>query len=326
MSNGELVRAFMYPHRSQNEFLDLNKKALKKLGYDVRETNLDFVKFLISSPKKAIVILNWVEDRVYGRSYKRVVQYFLKMIALVIFSKIFAKKTVWVKHNFKPHNSAGSMKRFKFICGLYSFLKIRPVALEEYYSTPALIHPLYKNDKTILKNLGLNKKYDNDVIFFGGIKPYKNLDLVLQDWPLSLSLKIVGKCSDASYINKLNSIIIERRLNVTWDNRFVSRCELDDLLNVSKFVLLPHAEGTMISSGSFYHAIGEGCNILTNDSIFGREKSKRHSFVHVMDIKSLSNDILEGIFVSRDKVLEEVVSCYGEEKVVSAWELILASS
>lgn len=326
MSHGELTQAFMYPHRSQNEFLDLNKKALRKLGYDVRPTNFDFVKFLIASPKQAIVILNWVEDRVYGRSYKRVVQYFVKMIALVIFSKVFAKKTVWIKHNFKPHNSTASMKRFKFICGLYSFLKIKPVALEEYFDTPALIHPLYKTDNALLENIGSSKDYENDVIFFGGIKPYKNLDLVLRHWPHSLSLNIVGKCSDASYTGKLNSIIVERRLNVTWDNRFVSRDELDDLLKVSKFVLLPHSDGTMISSGSFYHAIGEGCNVLTNDSAFGKDKRERHSFVHVMDIKSLSRDILDDIFVPRDKVIEEVISCYGEDKVIDAWKVVLTSS
>lgn len=325
MSHGELTQVFMYPRKSQNEFLELNKKALEKLGYDVKPTNFDFVKFLLISPKQAVVILNWVEDRVYGRSYKRVIQYFVKMIALVIFSKVFAKKTVWVKHNFKPHNSTGSMKRFKFICGLFSFLRIKPFALEEYFGSPALIHPLYKTDNNILESSGLINEYENDVIFFGGIKPYKNLDAVLQDWPCSLSLKIVGKCSDASYTSLLNSIIVDRCLNVTWDNRFVSRNELDDLLKVSKFVLLPHSEGTMISSGSFYHAVGEGCNILTNNSAFGREKSGRHSFVHILDIKRLSKDLLDDIFVSRSEVLKEVVSCYGENKVVNAWKVVLAS-
>ena len=81
----------------------------------------------------------------------------------------------------------------------------------------------------------------------------------------------------------------------------------------------------MISSGSFYHAVGEGCNILTNNSAFGREKSERHSFVHIIDIKHLSKNLLQDIFVSRGEVLEEVVSFYGEDKVINAWKVVLAS-
>ena len=191
MSDKNVKQVFMYPHRSQNDFLDLNKKALNKLGYNVQPTDVNFVRYLATKPKQGIVILNWVEDRVYGRSYKRVVQYFIKMIALVIFSKLFAKHVVWIKHNYRPHNSSGSIKRFKFICGLYSLLKIKPVSLEKYFSSPSLVHPLYKPDTELQKDLEIgDQKYTNDILFFGGIKPYKNLDLVLLNWPVSLSLTI----------------------------------------------------------------------------------------------------------------------------------------
>jgi len=327
MSDKNVKQVFMYPHRSQNDFLDLNKKALNKLGYNVQPTDVNFVRYLATKPKQGIVILNWVEDRVYGRSYKRVVQYFFKMIALVIFSKLFAKHVVWIKHNYRPHNSSGSIKRFKFICGLYSLLKIKPVSLEKYFSSPSLVHPLYKPDTELQKDLEIgDQKYTNDILFFGGIKPYKNLDLVLLNWPVSLSLTIAGKCSDPVYTQKLNSIIRERELSITWDNRFLSDSELNELLQSSRFVLLPHSDGTMISSGSFYHAIGEGCNILINESEFGRVKSEQHAFVHLTDVKSLSTEKLESIFMPKRKVLKEVIACYGEDKVIDAWKIILANA
>ncbi|AUI82186.1 glycosyltransferase family protein [Alteromonas macleodii] len=327
MTQQDVKKAFMYPPRSQNEFLELNKNALNKIGYDVQPTDLAFVKYMLASPRKAVVILNWVEDRVYGRSYKTAIQYFFKMIALVVFSKFFAKKVVWIKHNFKPHNSSGSTKRFTFLCRLFGLLGIPPVSLESYFKSPSLVHPLYKSDEKLVKHMQCGESQaTNDVLFFGGIKPYKNLHLVLNEWPVSLPLKIAGKCSDPVYKEELESIISKRGLKVAWDNRFLSGEELNELLEASKFVLLPHSDGTMISSGSFYHAIGEGCNILTNESEFGREKSKHHSFVHLIDIKGISERTLKEIYVPKYKVLKEVLSHYGEDKVVDAWKVILAGA
>lgn len=324
MKQESMQKAFMYPPRSQNEFLDLNKKALQKLGYDVQPTDLTFIKYLLTHPKKAIVILNWVEDRVYGRTYKTTVQYFLKMILLVIFSKICAKKVIWVKHNFRPHNSKGSTKRFDFLCKLYSLLNIPPISLESYFSSPSLIHPLYKSNNELIEDVKATEQDSTiDVLFFGGIKPYKNLDKVLLDWPSSIPLKIAGKCSDPTYTEMLEKIINERSLNVDWDNRFLSSDELNEMLKASKFVLLPHSDNTMISSGSFYHAIGEGCNVLVNASQFGKVKSEQHSFVHLVDIGKISKNMLRTRFVSKKEVRKEVLACYGENRVVEAWNMVL---
>lgn len=324
MKQESMQKAFMYPPRSQNEFLDLNKKALRKLGYDVKPTDLTFIKYLLIHPKKAIVILNWVEDRVYGRSYKTTVQYFFKMILLVVFSKICAKKVIWIKHNFRPHNSKGSTKRFDFLCKLYSQLNIPPISLESYFSSPSLIHPLYKSNNELIEGVKATEQESTiDVLFFGGIKPYKNLDKVLLDWPSSIPLKIAGKCSDSTYTEMLEKIIEERSLNVDWDNRFLSSDELNEMLRASKFVLLPHSDNTMISSGSFYHAIGEGCNVLVNASLFGKVKSEQHSFVHLVDIGKISKDMLRTLFVSKKEVRKEVLACYGENRVVEAWNTVL---
>ena len=81
----------------------------------------------------------------------------------------------------------------------------------------------------------------------------------------------------------------------------------------------------MISSGSFYHAIGEGCNVLINESEFGRVKNGQHSFVHLVDTSNLSEKKLQSMFVPKREVLEEVIACYGEDKVVNAWKVILST-
>ncbi|MCQ8847223.1 hypothetical protein NQT74_01340 [Alteromonas stellipolaris] len=321
------TKVYLYPSRSQNEFLALNQGALEKLGYSVKKVNKAFLLDLLSMKKDAIVVLNWVEDRVYGRTYRTVFQYFLKMIALIIFSKLFAKQVVWVRHNFKPHNGSSTNFRYKFLCGLFKLCGIPPTPLEEYYSKPSLVHPLYKNDHKLKLDIVYAKKSIDSrshlVVFFGAVKRYKNLHEILDTWPKDVSLKIAGKSSDIEYTNFLNEKINKRDLRVEWENKFLSDEELNQILSNAKFVLLPHADSTMISSGSFYHAIGEGCNIITNESRFGRTKSNLHSFVSIYDSTSISLSYLNQICLKRESVMQEAMDNYGELRVINAWQKIL---
>jgi beta-1,4-mannosyltransferase len=320
-------KVYLYPSRSQNDFLDLNRQALRKLDYTIENIDKAFVRDLLSMRRESIVVLNWVEDRVYGRTYRTVFQYFFKMVALIIFSRAFAKKVIWVRHNYKPHNGTKYNLRYKFLCGLFKLSGIKATPLENYYSEPSLVHPLYKTDSILKNDIAESQKNgeqrDNFVVFFGAVKRYKNLHVVLDTWPVDVPLKIAGKCSDTEYEEFINLKIKARGLAVEWDNRFLSNAELNSTLANSKFVLLPHADSTMISSGSFYHAIGEGCNIITTESQFGSFKSKNHNFVSIYDPTLISSNHLTEICSRRHEVMTGALESYGEQKVIEAWRKIL---
>ncbi|MEM5498186.1 hypothetical protein WNY77_12325 [Paraglaciecola mesophila] len=324
------MKLYLYPSRSQNEFLALNKKALGELGYTVKPVNKAFIRDLLSMKKDAIVVLHWVEDRVYGRTYRTVFQYFFKMVALIIFAGIFAKKVIWVRHNFQPHNGSKTNYRYRFLCWLYKFMGIKAVSLEEYYSTPALLHPLYKKDVQLQEEIDnpdiIEPEKSHLVVFFGAVKRYKNLHKILDTWPQHVPLKIAGRCSDQEYEKFLLKKIAQLGLNVVWDNVFLSDEALSDVLKNTRFVLLPHADNTMISSGSFYHAIGEGCNVLTNSSRFGLAKSEQHGFVNIYDPNAMSEAYLTSIHQDRTKVMHDALSSYGQRQVLSAWRNVLAVS
>jgi len=231
---------------------------------------------------------------------------------------------IWVRHNFKPHNAKGSRKRYNFILFLYKTLGITEVSLEDYYSTPSLTHPLYISNQEIQKKIDepSNDKLKYDVIFFGTIKRYKNLHNLLQDWPASIEIKIAGRCADTEYKAELLEIIKYRKLNVIWEEKFLSDEELNELLEQSRFVLLPHADETMISSGTFYHAISYGCNILVTESKFGLQKSSEHGFVHIYRPEKLSKRRLDSIFVTKQDVYAEALKHFGQESVVASWKKI----
>ncbi|GAC32253.1 glycosyltransferase family protein [Paraglaciecola polaris] len=324
------MNLYIYPTRSKNKFLELNKDALRSLDFPVKKIDHSFVFDLLRFKKDSIVVLNWVEDRVYGRSYKTVCQYFFKMVALIIFAKLFAKKVIWVRHNFQPHNGSKTNYRYKFLCGLYKVMGIKATSLEAYCSKPSLLHPLYKKDATLIadinKPLLIDEKRDYLVAFFGTVKPYKNLHDVLDTWPKDIPLKIAGRCSDADYNSLLQEKVGRRGLQVQWLNKFLHNDELDDLLKKTQFVLLPHADSTVISSGAFYHAIGQGCNIIASDTKFGRAKASQHQFVTIFDPAVTSRKYLNAIYVDRTQVMREALACYGEKQVSAAWANVLTSN
>jgi glycosyltransferase involved in cell wall biosynthesis len=326
----EFMKLYLYPSRSQNEFLELNRQALRELGYEVKPVNRAFITDLLRRKKDATVVLHWVEDRVYGRTYRTVFQYFFKIIALIIFSGLFAEKVVWVRHNFQPHNGSKHNYRYRFLCWLYKLMSVKAIPLEGYYSSPSLLHPLYKKDSELQAQIeqpeSLEPQKSNLVVFFGAVKKYKNLHQILDTWPKHIPLKIAGRCTDTEYQSFLLNKITQLGLNVVWDNVFLSDEELNDVLKNTKFVLLPHADNTMISSGSFYHAIGEGCNVLTNSSRFGLAKSKQHGFVSIYDPKVISEAYLNSIYQDRTKVMHDALSSYGQRQVLSAWRNVLAVS
>lgn len=321
------MKLYLFPPRSKNEFLNINIKKLESLDFIVQKTDMSFVGELLKLKRDSIVVLNWAEDRVYGHSYKRFIFAFLKMFSMILFSKLFAKKVVWVRHNFAPHDGSTRHYRYKSLCALYSLLNIKPIALEPYYSTPSLVHPLYKSDAQIKLDIESAKKIncppDNMVVFFGAVKRYKNLHQMLDSWPKNVPLKIAGYCDDPAYQKLLENKISENQLNVDWLNKFLSLDELNTTLQNAKFVLLPHASNTMISSGSFYHAIGEGCNVITNTSEFGNFKRQQHKFVSLYDPSILTAAYLNDIYVDRASVMQEALSYYGESNVVDAWRTLL---
>ncbi|WP_166424097.1 hypothetical protein [Paraglaciecola sp. 20A4] len=323
------MNVYFYPTRSKNKFLDLNTALLGSMNYSVKKVDVSFIIDLLRFKKDSVVVLNWVEDRVYGRSYKTVFQYFFNMVALIVFSKLLAKKVIWIRHNFLPHNGTKTNYRYKFICGLYKRMGIKPVALENYYSSPALVHPLYKSDAALIEAINMSESLDQrlkpSVLFFGAVKPYKNLHDILDTWPKDLPLTIAGRCSDSVYKALLVEKIDRRELQVQWINKFLHTEELNDLLKQIQFVLLPHADSTVISSGAFYHAIGEGCNIIANDTHFGRAKASQHKFVSILDPSIISHEYLTAIYQDRAQVMREALACYGEKQVSEAWTNVLSS-
>lgn len=320
-----MKKVFFVPYTHLNEYVDINKRALSDAGYEVVPLNL---KNAVSSiGKKYSIIVNWLEDRPYGSnfSFRVKITTTIKCLAIIIFGAFFCSKRVWIKHNFKPHNSNGSFRCYKFISATLRTLKYRKLTLEKY-AGGGMFHPLYCPDDILRKkSIDLNtQKFE--YLIFGAVKKYKGIHNILLFWPSDKSLKILGKCSSKSYRDEILSIIKNRELQVEWRDEYLSDEDLNYEISKAHFVVISHLDNTMISSGTFYHAVSYGCNIISLKSSFSIQKKKEHEFVHLLTDKEKDFDEFESDFVEKECVKKQVLKCYSRSYLSKRWQEILSDN
>lgn len=318
-----MKKVFFVPYNHMNEYVEINKNALSEAGYDVIPLNLR--NSLRHFRSKKAIIVNWLEDRPYGSTFSARVKFttFLKCLFILIYGATFCSPKLWVRHNFKPHNAVGSYLYFKIITSMLRLFKYKELTLEKY-TNGELFHPLYLPDERLFPNGREFSKTEFDYLIFGAIKKYKGIHNLLLTWPQDRFLKIIGKCNDENYKEQILDIINRRKLKVTWRNEFLLEEELNEELSKARFVVISHSDNTMISSGSFYHAISFGCNIISLRSNFSIQKSKEHGFVHLIDGTQCDLEMIEDKYVEKEKVIEEVLNTYSRRRLSTKWHQILS--
>ena len=316
-------KAFFVPYTHMNEYVEINKSALLEAGYEVIPLSLknSLSTFRIKTP----IILNWLEDRPYGSTFNARVKFttFLKCIFVVIYGAISCSPKIWIRHNFKPHNATGNYRYFKIITSMLRFFRYREVSLEKY-TNGDLFHPLYMPDEKLNKKVSAVETPEFKYLIFGAIKKYKGIHNLLSVWPQDKTLTIAGKCNDEIYEKETLDIIAKRELRVDWRNGYLSDVELNEELSKAHFVIISHSDNTMISSGSFYHAISFGCNIISLKSNFSIQKNKEHDFVHLIDGSQGELHQIEGKYVEKEKVIVDAINSYSRKKLSKKWHQILS--
>ncbi len=316
------MKIVFVPFKHNNDYIEINKEAISTLG--LRPVPFSLKALFESSIRRYPLVLNWVEDKPYGSHLSGSQRFttFLKCILLVVMGAFFFSRTISVRHNFKPHNIEGKGLYFTFLRGLMYKLGYKVVSLEEYEGG-GLHHPLYLDDEKMEVPIEPCGSEPFSYMFFGAIKPYKGVDVFLKTWPSDRYLKILGKCNDREYEKVLHKIILERGLKITWENSFLPIERLNKELSVTNFVIMNHLDNTMISSGSFYHAISFGCNIIAAPSKFITGKGEQHQFVHIYGDLNVDLPKFEAAYVCKNKVRKEAKSRYSRQKLSEKWRQLL---
>lgn len=353
---------YYFPFNHVNRYVELSKHSLSELGYQVKSYRKLYSIANLCKRKHNTVLLNWFEDRPYRKSLSPAKQYLelLRTLLAIIMMPLFCRRVIWIRHNYLPHNLADGLTHnlpsglaqnadqsppdngdvvvkqplsHRLSCYLLGRLASEVVCMEKTpFATATVPHPLYRTDVQIEQAIsatqsigqGVSDDLQLDYVFFGCIKPYKKVHELLECWPVALRLDLLGYCADKHYAQQLNDIIVRRDLLVRWQNKYVDDQVLNHVLGKTRYVIMPHQDDSMISSGTFYHGASYGTNFLCFASKFASEKKQQHPFVHLVDKTRLEQDLASINYMPRTQVIAQSLSCYGQTAQQQAWQKLLA--
>jgi glycosyltransferase involved in cell wall biosynthesis len=178
----------------------------------------------------------------------------------LILLKLLRYRLIWTAHNLLPHERTSLNDRLLMKMLLLLSDKVIVHSDIQLPTNKKIIIPhgnyinFYPN---VVTKHEARKKLDvqqNDFVFlfFGHIKPYKGVELLLNSFQkiqkTNMKLLIVGDCKDPQYLDLLNKKT-DKLTNVTIIQSFIASDEVQYYFNAADTVVLPFKEVT--TSGSF---------------------------------------------------------------------------
>ena len=256
-----------FPFENQaNRYINISKTCIENAGNYV----FDFSKINSKNVDNIdCVILNWYESASHRTAAKNIYEIASKIKKINLLKKKHVK-IIYTFHNKAQHDTRN--KLMKKICDrFYKWLlqnSNRIIVLsddskkylssylskEEINDKCFLIpHPNYiEHELNKDQTKSLNKNFK--LLFFGQIRPYKNIeiliDVVRELDKLPIRLKIAGSERDRIYTNSLLKKIKPDDKNIEFEFRFFHEEELNKLFNESSVTVLPYDLRSSMNSGT----------------------------------------------------------------------------
>jgi beta-1,4-mannosyltransferase len=304
-------------------YLAGNRKIWQLLGYRTRDLMPAVGWGWLAGRSGRIVVLNWFEDYMLVNQRPLGLR-LLRALALLLLVRVGARRVLWVRHNFRPLALPGRPWPHAVLIRCLGRLCDQVIT---HRPVPGLRSVVLPHTLPEVEPAGVHvAERDIEFLWFGQVRRYKALQDLLGQWPAGRRLVVLGRSQDEALSAEINGIIRRRGLAVAWDNRFIEGHELNAALRRTRFVVIWHAEQSMIVSGVFYHAIGFGANVLIRDGEFARHVASKHRFVHTYAEGSLPARLDALVPVPADDVAAQAAQAYGTERCKAAWQAALENT
>jgi beta-1,4-mannosyltransferase len=301
-------------------YLAGNQKIWRLLGYQTQDLMPAVGWRWLAGRRGRIVVLNWFEDYMLVNPRPMGLR-LLRALALLLLVRVGAGRVLWVRHNFRPLSLPGRPWAHSILIRCLGRLCDQVITHRPVPGLVSLVlpHTLPEVEPVCVRVA----ERDIEFLWFGQVRRYKALQELLAQWPAERRLVVLGRSQDEPLSAQINEIIQRRGLAVTWDNRFIEAAELNDALRRTRFVVIWHAEQSMIVSGVFYHAVGFGANVLIRDGEFARHVASKHRFVHTCVEGNLPARLDALVPVPAGEVIAQAAQAYGTERCKAAWQAAL---
>lgn len=228
------------------------------------------------------IVLNWFEDRLDIKSW-----------ALLLFYRLSRIKVIWVFHNNKSHVNDDSWIMTVKMIGmtlvssdiiLHSnhsreyLKKFNPYIMKKTRFIPHINYCDNYTDtqKDYRQSLGFK---NNDIVFmfFGFLKAYKNVELLIQAFKeiasQNIKLLIVGEASDNRYAKNIRQLC-EGNSNIILHIKYVNSRDVYTYFNTCDVLVLPYYKNLSLNSGAMISAFSCGKSVIIPDIAMAKDMSK----------------------------------------------------
>ncbi|WP_434111016.1 glycosyltransferase [Paraburkholderia caffeinilytica] len=289
-------RVMMCPFTNPtNRYIQIQKDLYSSIGYEVVPLS---IKGLLNGGFSQllkpgnILVFHWLEYRPFKRD-KGTARLSLPGSLLFAFycslMLIGRAKVVYFIHDHAVHDTIGfnrrlSMRIIALVRRLADFRVVHAQDFQAQYNAQYLPHPLYWDTPGQAPTTPKTESATPLYSLLGVIRPYKQIDALLDVWPSGCKLHIAGHGTEA-YIATLNEIIDKRSLrNVVHLNaKFLSDAEFEQNIVDSDVLILPHAADSMLVSGAFFEAIGRVPLLISRATPFMVSAARKFDNVILFD-------------------------------------------
>ncbi len=307
-AKGVRPRVLMCPFTNPtNRYIEIQKDLYRSVGYDVAPLS---IKGLLNGgfadlfKPENVLVFHWLEYRPFSRQ-KGTAR--LSVIGSLIFAFYCAliligrAKVVYFVHDQAVHDTVGfnrrlSMRIIAFVRRIADFRVVHAPDFQEPFRAQYLPHPLYWDAPGHPPRHEKAERSAPLYTMLGVIRPYKQIDAVLDLWPADCKLHIAGHGTDA-YLATLNEIINRRSLRdvVRLESRFLTDAEFAQSIADSDVLILPHAADSMLVSGAFFEAIGLVPVLIARSTPFMKWAARKFNNVILFDDVSELPAILQSV-------------------------------
>jgi glycosyltransferase involved in cell wall biosynthesis len=257
---------------TSNRFTYLFSQAVQNAGWGVRE--FSWSKSGIFAPE--VILIHWPDELFTAKSVADNAKALVKILLFQTARRVFGVRLVWLVHETRPHDvgrpSRWSTRAFLNLLDGAIYLshaskRAAEADLPELKRVPALItrHGHYRFDMERPPQPRSQPGKPLNLVYFGQVRPYKNLDGLIQAArslsPEQVRLKIVGWSKDPEFTRMLADLATSAPA-VTLDirNAFVPQQDIEAALDHSDGAVLPYRN--ILNSGAALFALSRNRPIL----------------------------------------------------------------
>lgn len=258
--------------KTSNRFTTLFSEAVQNAGWQVRE--FSWTPAGVFAPK--VILLHWPDELFIAASPLQQAKVAFKLAMLNAARRVLGVRLVWLVHEAAPHDSGlrSSWSKRQFLGSLDGAIYLSHASriaaetdVPELRRVAALVtrHGHYRTDmeKAPMARTAPGKTIN--LVYFGQIRPYKNLDGLIRAAstlsPDLIRIRITGWSKDPAFTRSLRELATTAPA-ITLDIRdeLLPQADLEAAIDASDGVVLPYRK--ILNSGAALFALSRNRAVL----------------------------------------------------------------